>query len=184
MLLKQNIDQVFHLSWDELIKTIEDKDDHPIFALPLYLMRHAASKYLGKPSSFCFLKNIEPRDLVCHCFGVTYKDIDDKTKTGGTDYDFRKLQEDLLISSGCGSCLQKANEHFKTAHSKAHSGFQIIDGHGLLFWARKMIQDLNENELSSEMIKNRDGEIKIETSNEGRDFLKQTYSDELLGSLL
>ena len=184
VLLKQDVSEVFKLNWKDLLDKIDDLESYPVFALPLYLMRDAVSKYLGKPPGFCSLKNIEPKDIVCHCFGVAYKDIESKTKEGGVNYEFKNLQEDLLISSGCGSCLYRSNNHFKKIQSQFYTSFKIINGHGTIYWARKIINDLSAKNIESEMTKNEAGEVKVITSEKGHELLKRHYSEEVLTSLI
>ena len=50
----------------------------------------------------------KPDYLVCTCWGVMYNEIVDAIKQGATD--FESLKEQLMVGTGCSSCVQEVHE--------------------------------------------------------------------------
>lgn len=52
-----------------------------------------------------------PDYLVCTCMGVMYSDIIAAIHNGDTTYE--KLQESLLVGTGCNSCVEEVKDIVK-----------------------------------------------------------------------
>ncbi len=53
----------------------------------------------------------KPDYLVCTCWGVMYSEIVAAIKDGCTD--FEHLQEQLMVGTGCSSCVEEVHEILK-----------------------------------------------------------------------
>ncbi len=53
----------------------------------------------------------KPDYLVCTCWGVMYSEIVQAIKDGCTD--FEHLQEQLMVGTGCSSCVEEVHEILK-----------------------------------------------------------------------
>ena len=58
-----------------------------------------------------------PDYLVCTCMGVMYSDIVHAIDAGSDSY--QKLQETLLVGTGCSSCVAEVKEILQEHLSKA-----------------------------------------------------------------
>lgn len=50
----------------------------------------------------------KPDYLICTCWGVMYSEIVAAIKQGATD--FQALQDQLMVGTGCSSCVPEINE--------------------------------------------------------------------------
>ncbi len=50
----------------------------------------------------------KPDYLVCICYGVMYSEIVQAIKGGAKDFD--ALQEELMVGTGCSSCIEEIHE--------------------------------------------------------------------------
>jgi len=69
-------------------------------------LRAAIDNYLektGRPGIF-----VEESAVICHCLGITDKDIENAFKNGARDW--QQLQQATKIGTVCGSCKEKAVE--------------------------------------------------------------------------
>lgn len=57
-----------------------------------------------------------PDYLVCTCMGVMHSDIVQAIQNGSTTYE--KLQETLLVGTGCNSCVEEVKDILKNEISK------------------------------------------------------------------
>ena len=55
----------------------------------------------------CQQKNVDDY-LVCTCFGVMYSEIIDAIHSGARD--FQSLQDQLMVGTGCSSCVEEIKE--------------------------------------------------------------------------
>ncbi|GAA0076307.1 hypothetical protein UT300005_06850 [Clostridium sp. CTA-5] len=55
-------------------------------------------------------------DVICTCFNVTLKDVEDAIKNGAKS--FEEVQEATNIGTGCGACLENAEEIVNNLLSK------------------------------------------------------------------
>ena len=69
-------------------------------------LRAAIDDYLAKTGRAGMLK--EPATEICHCLGITDKDIENAFQGGARNWE--ALQQATKIGSGCGTCKDRAME--------------------------------------------------------------------------
>ncbi|MCL2243369.1 MAG: iron-sulfur cluster assembly scaffold protein [Treponema sp.] len=69
-------------------------------------LRAAIDDYLAKTGRQGLLK--EETNVICHCLGITDRDIENAFKNGARSWD--QLQQATKIGTVCGSCREKAEE--------------------------------------------------------------------------
>ncbi|MCL2264883.1 MAG: iron-sulfur cluster assembly scaffold protein [Treponema sp.] len=70
-------------------------------------LRAAIDDYLDKTGRSGLL--VEEAAVICHCLGITDKDIEAAFKNGARNWE--QLQQATKIGTVCGSCKEKAEEH-------------------------------------------------------------------------
>lgn len=62
----------------------------------------------NKKDGVCCQQNGGDDYLVCTCMGVMYSEIIEAIHSGAKD--FQALQDQLMVGTGCSSCIQEINE--------------------------------------------------------------------------
>jgi NifU-like protein len=102
------------LSWKEDTKSlIKNK----VFLLPELLFHLALDEYHGKSFDHETLSGIKSEQLICRCFGVYEKHIEDYVIEHSTAT-VLDIVDDLKASVGCGSCHSKVVETLDRCRSK------------------------------------------------------------------
>ncbi len=70
----------------------------------------------NKNNGTCCEQNKVDDYLVCTCMGVMYSEIIDAIHKGARD--FQALQDQLMVGTGCSSCVQEINDMLKQCAKK------------------------------------------------------------------
>lgn len=62
----------------------------------------------NKKDEVCCQQNTVDDYLVCTCMGVMYSEIIEAIHSGASD--FQALQDQLMVGTGCSSCVQEITE--------------------------------------------------------------------------
>jgi nitrogen fixation NifU-like protein len=103
-----NIEEAYKIRPEDLVEKLGGLPSYKIHCSVLgdKAMRAAIDDYLaktGRPGLFQ-----EPSVEICHCMGITDKDIENAFAGGARDWE--ALQQATKIGTVCGSCKEKALE--------------------------------------------------------------------------
>jgi nitrogen fixation NifU-like protein len=103
-----NIADAYKIKPEDLVQKLGGLPENKIHCSVLgdKALRAAIDDYLAKNGRIGELK--EETTEICHCLGITDKDIEDAFQNGARTWDH--LQQATKIGTGCGSCKQKALE--------------------------------------------------------------------------
>ncbi|MDR1410871.1 MAG: iron-sulfur cluster assembly scaffold protein [Spirochaetaceae bacterium] len=104
-----NIKDAYIIKPQDLVEKLGGLPDYKIHCSVLgdKALRTAIDDYLDKTGRSGLFK--EPSVEICHCMGITDKDIEDAYNHGARTWE--QLQEATKIGTGCGSCKEKALEY-------------------------------------------------------------------------
>ncbi|MDR2468428.1 MAG: iron-sulfur cluster assembly scaffold protein [Spirochaetaceae bacterium] len=115
MIKGKNIRDAYTIKPEDLVQQLGGLPDHKIHCSVLgdKALRAAIDDYLTKTGRSGMLK--EEAQEICHCMGVTDKDIENAYKNGARTWE--QLQAATKIGTGCGKCEDEALEYL---HSLEH----------------------------------------------------------------
>ena len=110
-----NIKDAYQIKPEDLVNKLGGLPDNKIHCSVLgdKALRSAIDDYLSKNGRAGEFK--EATTEICHCLGITDKDIENAFKQGARDWE--QLQNATKIGTVCGSCKDKAMEY---VHGLAH----------------------------------------------------------------
>jgi nitrogen fixation NifU-like protein len=102
------IEDAYRIRPEDLVEKLGGLPDYKIHCSVLgdKAMRSAIDDYLAKTGRPGMLK--EPVTEICHCLGISDKDIEDAFRKGARSWE--DLQRATKIGTVCGSCREKALE--------------------------------------------------------------------------
>jgi nitrogen fixation NifU-like protein len=103
-----NIKDAYTIKPQDLVEKLGGLPEYKIHCSVLgdKALRAAIDDYLDKTGRSGLFK--EPSVEICHCLGISDKDIEDAYNHGARTWE--QLQEATKIGTGCGSCKEKALE--------------------------------------------------------------------------
>jgi nitrogen fixation NifU-like protein len=109
------IQEAYGIGPEDLVKKLGGLPEYKIHCSVLgdKALRAAIDDHLEKTGRAGLFK--EPAQEVCHCLGITDKDIERAFQQGARTWD--ALQQSTKIGTGCGACKEKALE---LLHEFAH----------------------------------------------------------------
>jgi nitrogen fixation NifU-like protein len=110
-----NIKDAYTIKPQDLVEKLGGLPDYKIHCSVLgdKALRAAIDDYLDKTGRGGLFK--EPSSEICHCLGITDKDIEDAYSHGARTWE--QLQEATKIGTACGNCKEEALEFL---HSLTH----------------------------------------------------------------
>jgi nitrogen fixation NifU-like protein len=104
-----NIRDAYHIRPEDIVNQLDGLPRHKIHCSVLgdKALRAAIDDYLTKTGRSGMLK--EEAKEICHCMGVTDKDIENAYKNGANTWE--ALQAATKIGTGCGGCKETAMEY-------------------------------------------------------------------------
>ena len=108
MIKGMNIKDAYCIKPDDLVKKLGGLPEYKIHCSVLgdKALRAAIDDYLAKQGREGELN--EPAVEICHCLGITDKDIENAFTNGARNWE--QLQQSTKIGTVCGSCKEKAME--------------------------------------------------------------------------
>jgi len=108
MIKGMNIKDAYHIKPEDLVEKLGGLPDYKIHCSVLgdKALRAAIDDYLAKHGRAGELKETETE--ICHCLGITDKDIENAVKQGS--HTWEQLQNATKIGTVCGNCKEKAME--------------------------------------------------------------------------
>ncbi|MDR2841884.1 MAG: iron-sulfur cluster assembly scaffold protein [Spirochaetaceae bacterium] len=103
-----NIRDAYNIKPEDLVKKLGGLPDNKIHCSVLgdKALRSAIDSYLEKTNRAGLFK--EESEEICHCLGITDKDIEHAFKNGA--HTWEQLQEATKAGTGCGECKKKCLE--------------------------------------------------------------------------
>ncbi|GMO28101.1 MAG: iron-sulfur cluster assembly scaffold protein [Termitinemataceae bacterium] len=103
-----NIRDAYNVKPEDLVKKLGGLPDNKIHCSVLgdKALRAAIDDYLAKTGRAGMLKEVS--EEICHCLGITNKDIENAFKNGA--HTWEALQAATKAGSGCGECKEKCLE--------------------------------------------------------------------------
>ena len=108
MVIGMKIEDAYKVRPDDLVEKLGGLPEYKIHCSVLgdKALRNAIDDYLEKTGRTGMLKG--PVTEICHCLGITDKDIEDAFAKGARTWE--QLQQATKIGTGCGGCKDKAVE--------------------------------------------------------------------------
>jgi nitrogen fixation NifU-like protein len=103
-----NIEDAYKIRPEDLVKKLGGLPSFKIHCSVLgdKALRTAIDDYLEKTGRAGLFK--EPSSIICHCLGITDKDIENAFQNGAKNWE--QLQQATKIGTVCGGCKEKAVE--------------------------------------------------------------------------
>ena len=108
MIKGMKIEDAYKVQPGDLVEKLGGLPEHKIHCSVLgdKALRNAIDNYLEKTGRAGLLKG--PSTEICHCLGITDKDIEDAFVKGARSWE--QLQQATKIGTSCGGCKEKALE--------------------------------------------------------------------------